>query len=251
MRSRFGNNRELEVTPDFLERAINENIANGSRFVSTDEFMKAATGRLPYFGKRLINITFDDGFGDIYHYAYPIMLKYRIPFTVYLTTDMPDGNADLWWLQLENLVNGDEGLFEDMVRRIYDSGQNMSKVMHRMTQSQPDLDLVKTLSLSWEQLGRMCSEGLCTIGSHTVSHPRLDSLSENEVERELRVSKQRIEEVLNVEVKHFSFPYGFNNDAVMQAVWKAGYMSAVLGYGGSTRWNRSLKLFYRRCMVQE
>ena len=249
-RSGFKSNRELEITPEYLERAIVDYLADGYRFVSTDEFVAASADRRLCHAKRLVNVTFDDGYVDVFEYAYPILLKHQIPFTIYLTTDMPDGKADLWWVQLENMANGDVAWFEVMLRQIYESGENMPDVMHRLTQTQPDLDLNKNLALTWEQLAQMQVEGLCTIGSHTVTHPGLDRISEEQVAYELGASKRRIEEVLKMQVCHFSFPHSFYNDVVTQAVWEAGYRSAVIGYGGKTRWERGRRLFYRRNMVQ-
>jgi peptidoglycan/xylan/chitin deacetylase (PgdA/CDA1 family) len=48
-----------------------------------------------------------------------------------------------------------------------------------------------------------------TIGSHTVSHPRLHSLPWKDIERELKESKQSIEDRLGQPVSSFSHPYAF------------------------------------------
>lgn len=92
-RSPYPSNRELEITPDYLEKLITERTTHGYSFVDTDTFVDHATHCCT--GRKLINITFDDGFSDIYTNAYPILKRYNIPFTIYVSTDMPDGKADL------------------------------------------------------------------------------------------------------------------------------------------------------------
>ncbi len=47
-----------------------------------------------------------------------------------------------------------------------------------------------------------------TVGSHTVTHPRLVDVAAPDVERELLESKQTIEHQLGTECRHFSCPKG-------------------------------------------
>jgi peptidoglycan/xylan/chitin deacetylase (PgdA/CDA1 family) len=54
--------------------------------------------------KKIVNISFDDGFEDIYTHAFPLFRKYQIPFTIYITTDLIEQNILLWWLALEEIV---------------------------------------------------------------------------------------------------------------------------------------------------
>ena len=37
---------------------------------------------------KTIALTFDDGYADFYHLAYPILRKYEIPSTVFLSVDL-------------------------------------------------------------------------------------------------------------------------------------------------------------------
>ena len=53
-------------------------------FVTVSELMDAADRR------RHIALTFDDGFADNYHYAYPLLKKYGVKATIYLAPDIPD-----------------------------------------------------------------------------------------------------------------------------------------------------------------
>lgn len=74
---------------------------------------------------------------------------------------------------------------------------------------------------------RILDEGGISIGSHTVSHAFLPKLDSMEVERELRESKQRLEEVLGHPVSLFSYPAGGVTKAIKEAVRTAGYEGAI------------------------
>jgi len=74
-----------------------------------------------------------------------------------------------------------------------------------------------------------------TIGSHTVSHPRLAVLPGPAAEREIKDSRERIHEVLNEEVWAIAYPFG-DAQAVgareFQLAREAGYECGFLNYGG-------------------
>lgn len=248
-RSAFKDNRDLEITPDFLESLICEKLSQGFRFVDLDTFAAAASSGIPRM-RKLIHISFDDGFEDVFAHAYPIFKKYHIPFTLYVSTDFPDGNADLWWLQLEQMAQGDSKWFKRMMDQIYESGKNPAAAMHAITGSEKDHSFCDRLAISWEQLKIMVSEGLCTVGSHGVSHSAFPCLSREDAQMELRRSKNRLKEKLGVEIRHFSYPYSQFSNTTNHLVWQSGYETAVLGYGGATRFSRGKRFFYRDYIVQ-
>lgn len=247
-RSALAGNRELEITPDYLESLIERKRTQGFEFVDIDTIVAAANGRENY-EKQLVNITFDDGFEDVYTNAYPILKHHHIPFTLYVTTDMPDGKADLWWLQLEKMAGGDEDWFDQVSQRVYNCQGDYGIAMHSITSSKTDRSLCQQ-SLTWNQIRLMVSEGLCTVGSHGVSHTALALLPEKMAFRELTVSKNRLEEMLGVEVSHFSYPHSFFSKESNQLVFQAGYQTAVIAYGGWIRRQHDHFFFSRNYIVQ-
>lgn len=246
-RSLFRSNRELEITPFFLEEEIKRYIKGGFSFFSIDELLYP---KIVLFNQRKVNISFDDGFRDIYTNAFPIFKKYNIPFTIYLTTDFPDGEADLWWIQLEKHSFSEKD-FEDKLKLIFDSGRPMAEEMHRLTKTAIDYDICINEALSWNEIKEMIESGLCTIGSHTVSHPGLTRISDEECRRELFLSKERIENELLVKVEHFSYPHSMMNANVQSVVMGSGYKTAVLGYGGKVRVGDDMFGLKRKYIIQD
>jgi len=74
---------------------------------------------------------------------------------------------------------------------------------------------------------RECRNYGIEIGSHTKSHPRLTGLSPERLHDELQGSRQALEERLGVPVRHFCYPYGDCNAAVVSAAADAGYVSGT------------------------
>lgn len=106
-RSEKPEQRELEVTPEWLEERIVEYRKRGYCFVPIDH--------LPKHGK-WVCLTFDDGYRDNYTMAYPLLKRLQVPFTVYVTTGFIDNRIPMWWYPGEQLgmsVNELKELAED------------------------------------------------------------------------------------------------------------------------------------------
>src|SRR5271157_2470642 len=76
--------------------------------------------------------------------------------------------------------------------------------------------------MSTDQLRKLPSD-LVTVGSHTMTHPILLSLNEEDVRRELSGSRAQLEKILNKEIKLFSFPHGAFNAKLIEWCREAGY----------------------------
>ncbi len=267
-RSYFKSNRDLEITPGYLESLIIDYKSKGYNFVDIDYVFRNINR---YNREKIINISFDDGFKDIYLFAYPIFKKYNVPFTIYLTTDFPNQKIFLWWIILEEIVLKNNKLvlsdgstyicetdkekqtvFEMILSSIYSSNINMPIYFKRIFESYLDdySDYIKRLALTWTELKEMLDSGLCTLGSHSVSHYALTKLSCEDIKLELSKSKQIIEEKTGKLVRHFSYPHSFSNDEVVALVRDAEYKTAVLGYGGKIRY-KDEKFLLKRVYITE
>ena len=91
------------------------------------------------------------------------------------------------------------------------------------------------LGMSSDELQLMDADPLCTIGAHTVSHPKLDILTREQQYREIAESKQTLEALLGHEIKHFSFPHGAHNDDTLAICHELGFRTVVQSWGGPLR----------------
>jgi peptidoglycan/xylan/chitin deacetylase (PgdA/CDA1 family) len=86
--------------------------------------------------------------------------------------------------------------------------------------------------LSWLQLNALEQDGV-EIGSHTVHHSELPSLSDPVALQELIQSRRALEEHLGHPVQWFSYPAGRFDDRTEALVRQAGYVLAVTTEAGS------------------
>ena len=258
MRSKISQNRELEITPDYLETLIINYKELGFKFCSIDVIYK---NKLPFlrlfYQHKFVNVSFDDGFDDVYTYAYPILKKYDIPFTLYLTTDFPDKRTIIWWILMENIIlennqiqlsSGEQytcaslsekkELYTQFLKKIFQSDNDTLVTFNSLFSSYIDTysSTNNRLSLSWDQIKEMVDSGLCTVGSHSVTHSNLLKISKEELIRELNESIKIIEIKIQQEVFHFSYPHSFWNIQIEKEIRKTKFKTATLGYGGSIRW---------------
>ena len=76
------------------------------------------------------------------------------------------------------------------------------------------------------QLLEMDDAGV-TIGAHSRTHPDLRACSPGNLEREVRGSKEDLEDLLAKPVTSFAYPTGLTDERVQAAVAAAGFTSAV------------------------
>jgi len=255
-RSTLTANRKLEITPCFLEKTIQGFLASGRPIVSLDEAVDILLQKKK-INKPFVCFTFDDGYKDNIEIAYHVFKKFKCPFVIYLTTGFPDQTAILWWYALEDLLkenselllgNGKRLKTETFVEKdaafnyvrelIFCSPVDQVEIFIRhLLVNYPDSYLTKTaeLALSWEQVRKLADDPLCTIGSHTLTHPSLNNLPDNQLILELVQSKSFIEKEINKPVIHFAYPFGIYNTEVKEAVSQAGYKTAMTIKGGKVR----------------
>jgi peptidoglycan/xylan/chitin deacetylase (PgdA/CDA1 family) len=149
-------------------------------------------------------ITFDDGYADNHSYALPILAKYGMHATFFVTAGFVERNPAVI------------GRF------------------HQLAGGARDIT-----PLDWTQIRELSASGM-HIGSHTYSHPNLARLSRAEVEDELRKSKDVIGNQLGAVIDLFAYPFGkprVHVTSVTTAIAEAvGYrMAAAVMFRGVLR----------------
>ncbi|MEO6529190.1 MAG: polysaccharide deacetylase family protein [Gemmatimonadaceae bacterium] len=126
-----------------------------------------------------IAITFDDGLANFGEIAAPLLLAHGLPATLFVVSDAV-GASNVW------PGGGDAGI---PVMRLLD----------------------------WHELGRLAESGIA-LGAHTCTHPRLERLSAERVEREIVDSKSRLASELGIQTTTFAYPYGSIGSAARDVV---------------------------------
>lgn len=231
----FQPNRILEVTPKFLERAVNRIRNSGYDIIPMDE----VAGRLRNRdARRFAVLTFDDGYRDNLEHAYPVLKKLDCPFTIYVATSMPDGTAELWWRVLEAIIASraqfdvklddmplmfhsettDEKYtaYENIYWWLRGRSQDEQRAFIREFAVRHDVDMgamARRLAMSWDEISVLARDSLVTIGAHTVNHFALAQIDPARAASEMRNSADILESYLPERPRHFAYPYGDRGSA--------------------------------------
>jgi peptidoglycan/xylan/chitin deacetylase (PgdA/CDA1 family) len=212
---------------------------------------------------RAVAITFDDGYRDNYEQAFPILKKYDLPATIFVATGSIETGNTLWHdrvfdafrytteeaadlspigLGPVSLAGRDERnrALQQVLRRAKELyGDERQRFVESIEQAltpgrtAPEADRM----LSWAQIREMNHAGI-RIGSHTVTHPILSKVPNDQLKRELLDSRDELQERLGSEVTTFAYPNGKAadfSDAVKAAVKECGYRCAVTTQPGPNR----------------
>ena len=76
--------------------------------------------------------------------------------------------------------------------------------------------------MDWLQIKELVANGW-TVGSHSISHRDLTSLTTTELYGELKGSKEILEKELNIGIKTISYPFNRFNSNVLEKAFEAGY----------------------------
>jgi peptidoglycan/xylan/chitin deacetylase (PgdA/CDA1 family) len=210
---------------------------------------------------RMVVVTIDDGYRDFLENAFPALSRYEIPSTVFLTTDLPDRNTWLWvdqvtWCirhsrvrEIELKIGGRDrwkidadaaGSIKEAMKKIpdHDRLELLDRLPRLLEVELPAKPPESYAPLNWDDIRTMTKNGV-DFGAHTRTHPILSRLATVEqLQAEIRGSKQRIEQETGVEVRHFCYPNGTPADVTRQAVelvQAEGFSTAVMGTPGVNR----------------
>jgi len=215
--------------------------------------------RLP---KNAVAVTFDDGYRDNCEIAGPILRRFGIPATFYLTAGWVGTNEIPWFCRLRHAfattsilrwrdpVRGQTWELADAKSRhaalsaAFDLGaatndgdcQAFVQVVERQFHVAPPAPGA-SLMMTWEQARKLHHAGH-TIGSHTMTHPNVAHLPNEQTMRwELMESKRWIEKNLQAPVTHFCYPHpGLSpqwSNKTTEIVREAGYRTAGTTTGGA------------------
>jgi peptidoglycan/xylan/chitin deacetylase (PgdA/CDA1 family) len=203
-------------------------------------------------------VTFDDGYVDNLSDALPALERHRAAATVFIAPGLLD-QPSYWWDVLVELAFGtgrtaaqlaDAGAAVEVLpsERISElAGANVATVHAEIYDVMVRLllDDVRTLldrlaaalgvdtpqpptrPMTTPELLELASHPLVSIGVHTVTHPRLTELDDDEVRREIIEADERLAELLGPTRRVLAYPYGAVSPTVAHIAGTAGFSHAV------------------------
>lgn len=211
-------------------------------------------GRVP---ANAIVITFDDGYADFAEVAFPILEAEAVPVTLFVTTGFVNGDIWLWPDQIRYAISKarTEGLtlqginqplnlqtqpllawdmISDYCLTISNSEKlaTIDELFYKVGVQKPEVVPNEFRPVSWEQIRQMIERGL-DVGSHSISHPILTKLDENQLAQELKQSREKLQQEIGRPVDVFCYPNGEDTDfdqRVQEWIKHSGYRYAVSAF---------------------
>ena len=190
-----------------------------------------------------VALTIDDGRRNCYEFLFPLLKEFDFPATLFVVSSFMRGEDWIWtdkvlWLgeqsrRPEELVPGKlEPVFKSLNRMRPEARNAQIEAMAASAEiSIPQRPPPKYVPCSWSELRVMADSGLMDIGSHTVTHPTLSSITDEESWWELTESRRQIEEGIGRTVRSFCFPNGMPGDyrpSQVRQLADAGYACSVV-----------------------
>tara|TARA_Y100000816_G_scaffold292520_1_gene288304 strand:+ start:16282 stop:17199 length:918 start_codon:yes stop_codon:yes gene_type:complete len=191
------------------------------------------------FTKKTVAVTFDDGFKNNATVAAPILDKFNIPATFYISAGQIGKNNPFWVDIIENCIN--KTSLQEIslnlnvqkkfnIRSYHEKINAVSKIKKYCKKISNDerkkviLNLEKVTSvktssktcknyniMSWKDIKNLSAKSNFIIGGHSMNHEILSSLSIKEMKINIAQSIRLIENKIGSPVRHYSYPEGQRN----------------------------------------
>lgn len=178
----------------------------------------------------IVAITFDDGYRDNHDIAAPILEDAGVRGTFFVTTQ-PVATHTLLWYDLVAVQHLDTGVTDERFGTLIENlkhGSDAERVAYvnalaRFNQS-PHAE--RFAMMTPEQVGSLAQRGH-EIGGHTITHPILPSLTDDNALEELTQSRATLEAWTGMPVTGLAYPNGDYDERISNLARQAGYAYAV------------------------
>ncbi len=252
----------LAVSPENFEAHL-KRLAENCKTLPLHQFLAEVSRGI--IRPNTMVITFDDGYLDNLTNAVPLLEKYGLHATIFVTSGMVGSDREFWWDALERIFFETRLLPSDLTinhpqgTHTWDlsTPQGRLKAYDEISanlRQRPVAEIAQFVDglLTWaglsqigrsshrvvniEQLRQLAASPSIEIGSHTVSHSRLSALPPDQQRQEIFQSKQQLEAIINQPVRLFSYPFGAGGDftdETVQIVGEAGYEAGIANIQGN------------------
>lgn len=196
---------------EHVESMIKWLTKKGYRFISDRELYDILCSKEKISGK-LVYLSFDDAWRSNLDLI-PIIEKYEVPITIF-TPIHPLYSGNYWW---EYITCNKEELI----------------ALHSKGFPQKLLSLESSIKLqrscmTIEEISQLSQHPLVSLQAHTVNHPILTYMSEEEVSFELSESRKLLSELTGQDVLFFSYPNGSYSTRELHSVVKLYKMAFTI-----------------------
>ncbi|MBK5511457.1 polysaccharide deacetylase family protein [Pseudomonas sp. TH15] len=192
-----------------------------------------------------VTLTFDDGWRDNAVNAFPLLQKYQVPASIFLSTDFIGSRQRFWWESIGETLWDSHGAKarRHLIECLHASGHPLPVLLDDIDVDRRSLSLLhylqglKTLepqelerltdecpeeslpqALDWQQVRSLEATGLVRFGPHGASHAILTGLDDQRLDEELSRSRDALLNGCNRPLPVYCYPNGDHDARVRQHV---------------------------------
>ena len=246
------NDDSCYFSPRHIEKIQFENhlkyFKNNFSIISTDEAFEKISNK-ETLNRKYLTISFDDGFKNNLTTALPLLEKYNIPTTFFISSICVNNNDEQYlWSELAAALNyfyKDEVLnIEDLVfEKMYNKKNKISftdyikklsyyKRNNILLSIEEKFQIKKKIKsipeeiwklLNKEEIIKLSKSKVVQIGSHCHEHFNLGQIEINAAKEELEKSKYILEKLINKPINSVAYPDGSYNESIKNLAFEIGY----------------------------
>ena len=187
-----------------------------------------------------IALTFDDGLRNNFTTAYPLLKKFNVPATFFVCPGLIENGRWLWTHEVRARLallaepNIEQVLTEMKALGLKERTAAEDDLRRRTASFKPtEAQRHRYDLMSWDEV-RQLDPALISIGSHSLTHPILSTLTGVELAVEIAESRRMLENRLQRAVEFFCYPNGSHNPEVVRLA-AVNYRAAVTTEAGFVR----------------
>nr|BFD42126.1 polysaccharide deacetylase family protein [Pseudomonas sp. FFPRI_1] len=210
---------------------------------------------LPGGDRPRVALTFDDGWRDNADIAYPLLERYEVPASIFLSTDFIGSHQGFWWESIGETLwqPGHGAALQPLLAQLQElqltpppsllqpgtsdaRSRALACYLQRLKGLAPETlqtladscpDTGAPQSLDWAQVKRLERSGLVRFGPHGASHGILTRLDAAALRADLLRSHATLREHCQAPLAVYCYPNGDHSPEVRAAVAELGYRYAL------------------------
>jgi peptidoglycan/xylan/chitin deacetylase (PgdA/CDA1 family) len=168
------------------------------------------------------HFTFDDGDKTFYQVVFPILKKYRIPATLFISPKLITQNQNYWFQEILGYDN--MRLYKILASELCISYAELSKFRISLifkclsfSKIQSIIEKYKSdtgtrtgpsCNLNPNELNELIRSDIITLGAHSQNHPVLSNETDYDARKEIVESVTELAALTGYDIKYFAYPNG-------------------------------------------
>ncbi|HOJ16039.1 MAG TPA: polysaccharide deacetylase family protein [Caldisericia bacterium] len=168
------------------------------------------------------HITFDDGDRSFYTIVYPLIQKFQLPISIYVSPKVIKTGENFWFQEIRNynqevlrtIINNNYPYLKPINSKVPLNAilkcLKLEQIFEIISEYRSIMKIVdkEIMNMSEEELKEVYNSGLVAIGAHTQNHPILANETEITAQNEIQSSIIELSEILGIPVRYFAYPNG-------------------------------------------